>query len=234
MSEILAWLIWALGFTGGVLFFGRFWVQWWVSERQKRSVVPLAFWYMSSIGSILLLTFAAATQSPLGTLSHSLNIVIYTRNLSLIWKDKGTLTRRRRHAIQMASGVLALIGLGLVGFVWLTEFQRTQEGSTAEAVEAWGWILVGVVGQGLFACRFIVQWLVSEAKRRSVIPAAFWYLSIAASVLMLVSFGHRALNQSATEWIFAAGMFANIFLYARNIWFIHTHPGESAGASESI
>ena len=48
------------------------------------------------------------------------------------------------------------------------------------------WTLFGLVANGLFASRFIVQWYVSEKLKQSVIPVQFWYLSIAGSLMMLV------------------------------------------------
>ena len=47
------------------------------------------------------------------------------------------------------------------------------------------WLALGFIGQAIFGSRFVVQWLVSERKKRSVIPKAFWYLSIAGSVVLL-------------------------------------------------
>jgi lipid-A-disaccharide synthase-like uncharacterized protein len=48
------------------------------------------------------------------------------------------------------------------------------------------WLCLGFVGQGMFAARFLVQWIASERKRVSHFPVAFWHLSIAGSLLSLV------------------------------------------------
>jgi len=48
------------------------------------------------------------------------------------------------------------------------------------------WTIFGLIANGLFASRFLVQWYVSERLKRSVIPVQFWYLSIAGSLMMLV------------------------------------------------
>ncbi len=48
------------------------------------------------------------------------------------------------------------------------------------------WTVFGLIANGLFASRFIVQWYVSEKLKQSVIPVQFWYLSIAGSLMMLV------------------------------------------------
>ena len=44
----------AIGLVAALIFYGRFYLQWYTSERLKRSVVPIGFWYMSSAGSLLL------------------------------------------------------------------------------------------------------------------------------------------------------------------------------------
>jgi lipid-A-disaccharide synthase-like uncharacterized protein len=48
------------------------------------------------------------------------------------------------------------------------------------------WLIVGFAGQAVFTGRFVLQWLYSEYKRRSVIPVGFWYLSMLGSALLLI------------------------------------------------
>ena len=86
-----------------------------------------------------------------------------------------------------------------------------------DAGRTWFWIGVGVAGQALFAGRFILQWVTTERRRESVIPVAFWYLSVAASVLQLASF------VQLRDWIFALGIATTLPIYTRNIWIIHRH-----------
>lgn len=73
-----------LGFCGQGLFFGRFLVQWIASERQRRSVVPLAFWYFSIGGGALLLIYALLKKDPVFILGQGGGLIIYFRNLYLI------------------------------------------------------------------------------------------------------------------------------------------------------
>ena len=47
------------------------------------------------------------------------------------------------------------------------------------------WLTVGFLGQALFSMRFIVQWIKSERMKRSVVPLAFWYFSLAGGVTLL-------------------------------------------------
>ena len=78
-------LIWVLfGLFGQLLFTGRFLVQWLASERARRSVVPVAFWYLSISGGLVLLAYAIYRADPVFIFGQSLGVVIYARNLWLI------------------------------------------------------------------------------------------------------------------------------------------------------
>ncbi len=76
-----------LGFVAQLLFSARFVVQWVASERRKRSYFPMAFWYLSLSGSVLLLVYSIWRQDPVFILGQSFNSFIYVRNLMLIWRS---------------------------------------------------------------------------------------------------------------------------------------------------
>ena len=78
---------------------------------------------------------------------------------------------------------------------------------TAEQI----WITVGLFGQFLFTCRWLVQWLTSERIQRSVIPRAFWYLSIAGSLTLLTYALYRK------DPVFILGHLMNSVIYLRNL-----------------
>jgi lipid-A-disaccharide synthase-like uncharacterized protein len=82
--EINFWLI--LGFVAQGMFASRFLVQWIVSERQKKSVIPIQFWYLSLSGGILLLIYAIYRQDPVFILGQGSGVIIYSRNLILIYR----------------------------------------------------------------------------------------------------------------------------------------------------
>jgi lipid-A-disaccharide synthase-like uncharacterized protein len=86
MSNFKIWLI--IGFGGQILFSLRFLVQWLASEKQKKSVIPVSFWYFSLGGSFLLLAYAIHRQDPVFILGQSMGFVIYIRNLVLIDREK--------------------------------------------------------------------------------------------------------------------------------------------------
>lgn len=80
------WL--AVGFTGQACFFMRFFIQWISSERQKRSVIPKAFWYFSLGGASIVLIYAIHRQDPVFIVGQSTGFIIYLRNLVLLAREK--------------------------------------------------------------------------------------------------------------------------------------------------
>jgi lipid-A-disaccharide synthase-like uncharacterized protein len=82
----LLWL--GIGLFGQGLFFMRFFVQWLVSEKQGRSVIPTAFWYFSLLGGITLLSYAIWRRDPVFILGQSTGLFIYLRNIYFIGREK--------------------------------------------------------------------------------------------------------------------------------------------------
>jgi lipid-A-disaccharide synthase-like uncharacterized protein len=84
--KINPWIV--LWFVAQGLFTMRFLVQWIASERQKKSVVPVAFWYLSVAGGGLLLVYAIYRKDPVFILGQATGLVVYVRNL-MLRKDGG-------------------------------------------------------------------------------------------------------------------------------------------------
>jgi lipid-A-disaccharide synthase-like uncharacterized protein len=84
--KIDMWLV--IGFTGQALFSMRFLIQWIKSEREKKSTIPLAFWYFSLAGGLSLLVYAIHRKDPVFILGQSTGIFIYSRNLYLIFRER--------------------------------------------------------------------------------------------------------------------------------------------------
>ncbi len=81
----VAWV--AAGFAGQLAFSGRWLLQWFVSEKSKSSTVPVAFWWLSLVGSVILFAYFAWRQDLVGTLGQTSGVVIYARNIRLIHKQ---------------------------------------------------------------------------------------------------------------------------------------------------
>ena len=76
------WII--IGFLGQGLFFGRWLVQWIVSERKAESQMPIAFWYLSLVGGLITLAYAIYRRDPVFIAGQGVGALVYIRNLMLI------------------------------------------------------------------------------------------------------------------------------------------------------
>ena len=84
------WDLWvAFGLTGQLLFGSRFVVQWIASERKKVSYIPIGFWYLSLCGGIITLIYAIHIQDTVFTIAQSGGLIVYARNLMLIYRHRG-------------------------------------------------------------------------------------------------------------------------------------------------
>ena len=77
-----------------------------------------------------------------------------------------------------------------------------------------GWVLFGFFGQFVFAMRFIIQWIVSEKKKESIVPLSFWYLSICGGVILLIYAIYKK------DPVFMLGQATGLIVYARNLMLI--------------
>ena len=84
------------------------------------------------------------------------------------------------------------------------------------------WVAVGFGGQALFGARILIQWIATERRRQSVVPTAFWYLSLGGG-LVLLSYALRI-----GDPVFITGQSFGVLVYTRNLWFVHRQ--KAAGA----
>lgn len=92
VAQFDGWIV--LGFVAQAMFTMRFVVQWLASEREKRSVVPIAFWFFSLGGGTLLLVYAIQRQDPVFIAGQAMGLFIYVRNLWLIFNERRSLSQR--------------------------------------------------------------------------------------------------------------------------------------------
>ncbi|MBT7308945.1 MAG: hypothetical protein HN842_12065 [Gammaproteobacteria bacterium] len=88
-----SWLM--LGFLGQALFSMRFLIQWIYSEKNRRSMIPTAFWYFSLGGGATLLFYAILREDPVFIVGQATGLFIYSRNLMLI-RNEARLTTREK------------------------------------------------------------------------------------------------------------------------------------------
>ncbi len=87
LSQVEAlWL--GIGFLGQGLFFSRWVLQWVISEREAKSRIPTAFWYMSLAGGIIVLFYAIHRKDPVFIVGQGLGAFVYFRNLVLIHRNR--------------------------------------------------------------------------------------------------------------------------------------------------
>ena len=93
----------------------------------------------------------------------------------------------------------------------------------------WGvlWVSVGFLGQALFTFRMVLQWLVSEKEKRSVVPVGFWWGSLFGGLMLFAYFAWRK------DIVGIVGQSTGVFVYARNLILIYRHAGATTEIEES-
>jgi lipid-A-disaccharide synthase-like uncharacterized protein len=76
-------------------------------------------------------------------------------------------------------------------------------------------LIIGVIGQATFSIRFLIQWIYSERRNKSIIPIYFWYFSLAGGCILLL---YAILRDDP---VFIIGQSLGIFIYIRNLMLIH-------------
>ena len=89
------------------------------------------------------------------------------------------------------------------------------------------WLVIGFLGQALFTMRFVIQWIMSEKVRRSIIPVAFWYFSVGGGCVLLAYAIYRE------DPVFIAGQAGGLIVYGRNLFLIFREKREQHADSES-
>ena len=86
MTSEHIWLM--VGFGAQAMFSLRFLIQWVATERAKKSVVPMAFWYFSFLGGSLLLSYAIYREDPVFIIGQAAGLLVYSRNIYIIKAEK--------------------------------------------------------------------------------------------------------------------------------------------------
>ena len=171
IGSLAPWVV--LGHVGNVCFVSRSLVQWLASERERRSVVPAAFWWLSLGGSLVLGAYAAHQHEPALLAGYALNGAIYARNL---WIAR--VGGRARRITPAGATLLALAVVAALAWSGVAELR----GADASAP---GWLACALLGQVVWSSRFVVQWLLVEERGVGVLPPVFWWLSLIGNSLLL-------------------------------------------------
>lgn len=198
------WL--TIGLLAQVAFSARFGLQWLLSERARRSLLPVHFWTFSVIGSVLLLAYACHRRDPVIASGQLLGLGIYLRNIQLLSRASGRAIPAFGAWLLLAA---AASSIGLLSHaVPLNAITASSEPT---------WMLLGFVGQALFTGRFVVQLVYSEKAQASVNPVIFWYLSMSGSLLLLGYALHTG------DIVIILGQSFGLLVYLRNLHLFRQH-----------
>jgi lipid-A-disaccharide synthase-like uncharacterized protein len=169
----------AIGFLAQAFFSARILVQWILTERARRVLSPSIFWVFSIAGSYLLCIYGWLRQDFAIVLGQFVSYYVYLWNL----RAKGLLVRvpLPLRLLLLATPVVAIAFVCGHAEEFVSGFLRN------DAVPL-PLLLYGSVGQLLFTGRFLYQWWYSRRRHDSLLPAGFWWLSLAGS-LIIVSYG---------------------------------------------
>lgn len=200
-SDIL-WLL--AGFTAQAFFSARFLVQWLLSERARRSLMPIHFWYFSVAGAALLLAYAVHQRDPVISVGQLAGLAIYLRNLEFIGRERPT------------GRALSWLWpwLGLSAAAVYCGYHLGPDSHARPLLMHDFWTVWGFAGQALFTGRFFVQWFHTERAGRSVIPLGFWYLSITGGLMLL------AYAVAVMDPVIIFGQAFGVLIYGRNLLLI--------------
>ena len=109
----------AFGFAAQLMFMMRFLVQWIATERAKRSIIPISFWYLSIVGGAMLLTYAIYRQDPVFIVGQATGLLIYLRNLYFLkLEQRETTEAAEAAATAAATRVAERAAAGTPGHGW--------------------------------------------------------------------------------------------------------------------
>jgi 4-amino-4-deoxy-L-arabinose transferase len=198
----LAENVWQIiGWLGLACFFTRFLVQWIASERAGESVAPPLFWVMSIGGAVLLMLYSVHRGEPIFLVGYVVTLSVYLRNLWIQFRGSAGLGPVTTSLLALLAGVL-LVTQGI-------EDLRPGYGDSLM------WLTIGVVGQGTWSSRFVVQWLFTERMGISHFPEAFWWISLSGNSLLLT----YAIHVGDPIWI--AGLCLGPVVQIRNLMIMH-------------
>lgn len=197
-----AWIIYTLGFLAQILFSARTFIQWIISERNKKVITPSTFWVLSIFGAFLMFLYGDMRHDFAIMFGQLITYFIYIRNLHLQGKWN-QIKKPLRIFIIFAS-----IAIFAYAFSDEGSFDRLFRNDKIPF-----WLLVmGIVAQIIFVLRFIYQWAYSERRKISSLPLGFWILSLAGSIMILIYAVFRI------DPVLIAGHIFGSVVYIRNIY----------------
>ncbi len=169
--------IFSLGFIAQGLFSARLLVQWLISEKAKKVMSPAIFWQLSIFASFLLLVYGILRKDIVIAGGQLVTYYIYIRNLKI--QQAWTLFPRW---LRLTSSLAPLFAVSLLFF---NHQDYNINGLIHNPAISNFTFTLGTVGQVIFTFRFIYQWVYSEQKGESLLPAAFWWISLTGALTIV-------------------------------------------------
>lgn len=199
------WIIYSIGFLAQILFSGRLIYQWLASEKSKKVLTPSLFWKLSLFASFLLFVYGWLRDDFAIMLGQMLTYFIYIRNLQLQgeWQKAPKLLRI----------FLLFFPILIIVYGYNNNVYDIDDLFKNEDIPIW-LLILGIVAQILFTFRFIYQWLYSEKRKESSLPAGFWLLSLVGALLILSYAIFRK------DPVLLVGHSLGTIIYARNLFIL--------------
>lgn len=198
-----SWLVYALGFLAQLLFSGRMFLQWILSEKSKRIITPVLFWQLSLLASFLLFLYGYLRDDFAIMLGQALTYFIYIRNLQL----QGEWLKMPRF-VRIFLWIFPVL---IVIYGFNNNVYNAQKLFHNEDIPFW-LLILGSVAQLIFTLRFVYQWVYSERRKISSLPLGFWLLSLMGSGLILI---YGIFRQDP---VLLVGHGIGVIMYTRNIY----------------
>ena len=199
------WWIIGIGFSAQLFFSGRLLIQWFLSEKQKQSITPLTFWWLSLGGAFLLFVYGYFREDFAIMLGQSLTYFIYIRNLQL---------QKQWDKLPKGIGVfLWIFPIFIVVYAYNNGQYDLDKLFRNEAIPLW-LLLLGSIAQVIFTLRFVYQWIYAEKRKVSILPTGFWLLSLIGALLILT---YAIIRK---DIVLLLGHCMGIVVYTRNLMLI--------------
>jgi lipid-A-disaccharide synthase-like uncharacterized protein len=197
-----SWQIYSIGFAAQILFSGRLFIQWFISEKSRKVLTPSVFWKLSLIASFLLFVYGYLRNDFSIMLGQAITYFIYIRNLQL--QGEWNKLHKFFRIFLYFFPVLIII------YSYNNNTYDIQKLLFNEAIPLW-LVILGSTAQIIFNFRFLYQWIYSERMKESVLPLGFWFLSLIGSLMILV---YAIIRKDPVLFI---GHIMGILIYIRNI-----------------
>jgi lipid-A-disaccharide synthase-like uncharacterized protein len=178
------WL-YPLGYMANLAFGLRFFWQWLISEREKKSIAGHPFWRLSLIGNFLLSLHALIQVQYHVSLIQAGNAIISWRHLDLM---KETHTKRSLVYLLLLAAALFITTFFYLQSLYTNNFDWFHVPKNQSLHLSGVWHLTGFLAVILFSSRFWVQWWLNEKSQSSRLGLPFWWITFAGNIACLIYF----------------------------------------------